>query len=108
MNVVKNISLYWLILALLILPVFEFVPIQGDSVALSIVFMVVGFISFLAVIFVFWVSFYAHGKSPALIGAIVYFVLSFMSGYFYLAAIALVVAYWLYLRGPISRLSEQT
>ncbi|WP_444923147.1 hypothetical protein ACJJH9_14000 [Microbulbifer sp. DLAB2-AF] len=108
MNIVKNKSFYWLVLALLTLPSLEFLPIGSESVALSIGFMVVGFVSFLAVIFVFWVSFYAHGKSFALIGAAVYLFLSFMSGFFYLAAIALVVGYWLYFRGPIAGLSGQT
>lgn len=108
MNIAKNKIFYWLVLVLLILPALEFLPVGSESIVLGITFIVVGFISLLAVIFVFWVAFYLHGKIFAVIGAVVYVSLAFMSGYFYLASILLVVGYWLYLREPIARLSEQT
>lgn len=104
-NMLKE-NVFWFVIVLLILPLLEFMPIElseKGEFLLAIAFIVLGFLSFLATILVFWVAYYGNGKLIAIVSAIGYIVLATIHEYLYLLGIFIVVGYWVSLKPKITQ-----
>jgi hypothetical protein len=109
-NVVKK-NIFGIVLVLLLLPILGFIPFElsdKSQFILSVIFMVIGLVYFLAVILVFWVAYYAHGRLVAVIAGIAYFVLPIIHEYLSVVVELSILLYWVSLKKQVTQFANKT
>ena len=106
-------KIFWVVFVLLSISLIEILPIEEIEdpylgLGLSIGVLVLSLLSFIAVILVFWVAYYAQGKVIALTLVLTWMLLSFLPDKYFVLSSLVVLGYWIYLKPEIQRYEQET
>lgn len=117
MKKLLNKKIFWVVFSLLSISLLDIFPIEEIiekiedpylELGLTVGVLALSLLSFVAVILVFWVAYYAQGKMIALTLILSWILLGLLPDNFYVLSSLVVLGYWIYLKPEIQRYSEET
>jgi len=105
--------IFWVVLISLGISLLDVLPYEAlleeaDAPYLGIGILALSLMSFIAIILVFWVAYFAHGKLVTLILVLSWILPGFLPGNFYLLGTLVVIGYWIYLKPEIQKYAQKT
>lgn len=113
MKKLLNKQIFWIVFLLLSISLLDVFPLdvameEAKIPYLGIALLAFSLLSFIAVILVFWVAYFAQGKVVVLILVLSWILLGFLPDKFYLLGTLVILGYWIYLKPEIQRYAQRT